>query len=196
MHYKSTLLLAAALAAPVLCAAQAAPEVAMVAAAKQSGPVAVGGAVTVQGKVKSIDKTHRTVVVVGPKGREVLIRAGAEVRNFDQVAEGDLVTLTYAKALLVELVKAKSSDILEREVQPAVARAEPGSKPGMAVEETVRIHAKVIAVDRKAQTVTLKGAQNTVKLQLSKPELLKDIKAGDHVNAVYKEAAVVQVTAQ
>ena len=196
MHFKSTLLLAAALTAPLLSAAQASPEMALMAAAKQSGPVAVGGVVTIQGKVKSIDKTNRLVVVVGPKGREALIRAGAEVRNFDQVSEGDLVTLSYAKALLVELVKTKASDILEREVQPSMVRAEPGSKPGMAVEETVRIHAKVIAVDRKAQTVTLKGAKNTVKLQLSKPELLQGIRAGDHVNAVYKEAAVVQVTAQ
>ena len=192
----NALILAAALASPLLASAQAAPELTLAAAAKQAGPVAVGGAVKVQGKVKVIDKQKRFVVVVGPKGREVLIHAGAEVRNFEQITEGDMVTLTYARALAVELVKTKASDVMVREEQPAMVRAEVGSKPGAAVEQTVRIHAKVIAVDRKAQTLTLKGAENTVTLQVSKPDLLKGIKVGHYVDAVYKEAAMLQVTPQ
>ncbi len=70
----NALILAAALASPLLASAQAAPELTLAAAAKQAGPVAVGGAVKVQGKVKAIDKQKRFVVVVGPKGREVLIQ--------------------------------------------------------------------------------------------------------------------------
>lgn len=194
MNFKTNvLILAAALASPLLVTAQSA-EVALAAAAKQAGPVAVGGAVKVQGKVKSIDKLHRLVVVVGPQGREVLIHAGEEIRNFDQVAEGDMVALTYAKALAVELVKTQASDVLVREEQPVMARAAAGDKPGAAAGRTVRIHAKVTAVNRKAQTVTLRGAQNTVTLHVSKPELLQGIQVGHHVNAVYKEAAAIEVT--
>jgi hypothetical protein len=192
----NVLILAAALASPLLSSAQSAPEVALAAVAKQAGPVAVGGAARVQGKVKAIDKQKRLVVVVGPKGREVLIHAGAEIRNFDQVAVGDMVTFTYAQALAVELVKTKASDVLVREEQPAMARAEAGDKPAAAIAQTVRIHAKVTAVNRKAQTVTLKGAQNTVTLQVSKPELLKGIEVGQYVNAVYKEAAAIEVSTQ
>ena len=62
----------------------------------------------VQGKVKSIDKKSRTVVIVGAEGKEVAMVVGEDARNFKQLRVGDLVTLTYVQALALELLKAVS----------------------------------------------------------------------------------------
>lgn len=60
-------------------------------------------AVQIQGKVKSIDKQNRSVVIVGPQSNEVTQAIGPQVRNFDQIKVGDLATLTYVQAVALEL---------------------------------------------------------------------------------------------
>ncbi|MBN8443757.1 MAG: hypothetical protein J0M28_18960, partial [Thauera sp.] len=53
--------------------------------------------------------------------------------------------------------------------------------------------ADVQQVDRKNQTVTLRGATRTVRLKIKDPEQLKLIKKGDQVEGVYAEAVAVSV---
>lgn len=86
------------LSAPLLVQAQNQPQAAVV-VEKSPGGGAVTEAVQLQGKVKSVNKKARAVVVVGPNGNEILFNLSDEVRNFDQIKVGDLVTLTYAHAL-------------------------------------------------------------------------------------------------
>lgn len=183
------------LAIPSLALAQNAPQgAAMV--AKGPNEVAAADAIQIQGKVKSIDKQNRSVVVVGPQGKEVALALGPQVRNFDQIKVGDLVTLTYAQALALELHKSVNGGKLG---QPIVAeeavRAAPGAKPAGAIERTVTLTANVTKVDQKSQMVTLKGPNRTVELKVKDPAMLQKIKVGDQVDATFTEAIAIEVTA-
>jgi len=190
-----SLILAAAFATlPLAASAQSAPQAAAL-AASAPGKAAVGEVVQLQGKVKSIDKKARSVVVVGPQGNEVLLNAGEEARNFDQIRVGDLVTLTYAQALALELHKVANNGIRERVESEDAMRTKKGEKPGVAIEKTVRVIANVVAVNPKAQTVTLRGPKRTVELAVNDPAQFKEIKVGDQVEAKYVEAIAIEVTA-
>ena len=190
-----SLILAAAFATlPLAASAQSAPQAAVL-AASAPGKAAVGEVVQLQGKVKSIDKKARSVVVVGPHGNEVLLNAGEEARNFDQIRVGDLVTLTYAQALALELRKVANNGIRERVESEDAMRTKKGEKPGVAIEKTVLVIANVVAVNPKAQTVTLRGPKRTVELAVNDPAQFKEIKVGDQVEAKYVEAIAIEVTA-
>ena len=74
-------------------------------------------------------------------------------------------------------------------------RTKKGEKPGAAIEKTVLIIANVVAVNPKAQTVTLRGPKRTVELAVNDPAQFKEIKVGDQVEAKYVEAIAIEVTA-
>ena len=186
---------AAILTLPSFVIAQNAPQgAAMV--AKGPGEVAAADAVQIQGKVKSIDKQNRSVVVVGPQGNEVSLNLGPQARNFDQIKVGDLVTLTYVQALALELRKSVNGGKLGQPIVTEQAvRAAPGNKPAGAVERTVNLTANVIKVDQKTQMVTLKGPNRTVELKVKDPAMLQKVKVGDQVDATFTEAIAIEVTA-
>jgi len=188
--------IAAALAfsMPLLAEAQNAPQGGVV-AATAPGQATVAEAVELQGKIKSIDKKNRSVVVVGAQGKEVVITVGEEARNFKQLRVGDLVTLTYLQALALELKKVENKPIGERVESQQLTRAKPGEKPAGAIERSVRVTAEVVAVDPKARTITLRGPKRTVDLAIEDPAQLKEIKVGNHVEALYIEAIGLEVTA-
>ena len=194
MNKISTLLAAAMLSLPLLSGAQQAPQT-VVAATSSPGKGAVAEAVQLQGKVKSIDKKGRSIVVVGATGNVVLLTLGEEARNFDQIRVGDLVTLTYVQALALELRKVDNSGIRERVDSEKTVRAQPGEKPAGAVEHSVRVIANVVAVNPKAQTITLRGPKRTIELAVNDPAQFKEIKVGNQVEALYTEAVAIEVSA-
>ncbi|RTZ48011.1 hypothetical protein EKL30_03280 [Candidimonas sp. SYP-B2681] len=158
------------------------------------GEAKLGDSVQLQGKVKSIDTKKRIVTVVGPRGYEVVFNLGEDVRNIEQLKVGDVVTLNYSQAVAVKLRKVPSTGIRERDESMSTVRSEPGQKPGGSIEKTVRMIADVVAINPRAQTVTLRGAQHTVDLVVRDPAQLKEMKVGNQVEAVYVEAVAIQVT--
>jgi hypothetical protein len=192
---KISLLLAAAIfAAPLTVLAQSAPQVAVI-TSQAPGKMGEADAIQIQGKVKSINKKTREVTLVGPQGNQLVIPAGEDVKNFDQIRIGDLVTLTYVQALVVELKAVENNGIRERVESVNTVAAKPGEKPAGMIEKTVRVVANVVAVNPKAQTVTLRGAKRTVELAVKDPALLKNVKIGNQVEATYIEAVALVVTA-
>jgi Cu/Ag efflux protein CusF len=190
----SLLFAASVFAAPLTAFAQSAPQAAVV-TSQSPGKMGEADAIQLQGKVKSINKKTREVTIVGPQGNQIVLPAGDEVKNFDQIRIGDLVTLTYVQALVVELKKVENSGIRERVESENRVAAKAGEKPAGMIEKTVRVVANVVAVNPKAQTVTLRGAKRTVEVGVKDPALLKDIKVGNQVEATYIEAVVLVVTA-
>jgi hypothetical protein len=184
---------ASLLAAPLFVHAQNQPQAAVI-VEKAPGAGAVTEAVQLQGKVKSIDKKARTVVVVGPNGNEIDFNLSEEVRNFDQIKVGDLVTLTFVQALALELRKTEKKEPRTRVDSENTVTAKPGQKPGAVTEKSVRVIADVVAVNPKAQTVTLRGPKRTLELAIKDPELLKNVKVGDQVEGVYTEAMALTVS--
>lgn len=192
MKFLAVALSTIAMLASPIALAQNQPQGAVI-LEKTPGGGAAAETIQLQGKVKSIDKKARKVVVVGPNGNEVEFALGDEARNFDQIKKGDLVTLTYTQALALELRKVAADGVKRVDSENAV-RSKPGEKPGVAVERTIQVTASVVAVNPKAQTITLRGPKRTVDLFLNDSAQLQNVKVGDFVEAVYVEAIALTVT--
>lgn len=187
------MLAAAVFIAPLAAHAQNQPQAA-VAVVKAPDGGGAAEAVQLQGKIKSVDKKARSVVVVGPNGNEIQLNLSDEVRNFDQIKVGDIVTLTMIHALALELRKVENSGIRERVDSENVTAAKPGEKPGVLVEKSVRVIANVVAVNAKAGIVTVRGPKRTLELAPKDPGTLKNVKVGDQVEVVYVEAVALTVS--
>ena len=129
----SLLFAASVFAAPLAAFAQSAPQAAVV-TSQAPGKMGEADAIQLQGKVKSINKKTREVTLVGPQGNQIVLPAGDEVKNFDQIRVGDLVTLTYVQALVVELKKVENSGIRERVESENRVAAKAGEKPAGMIE--------------------------------------------------------------
>ena len=146
-----------------------------------------------QGKFKSVDPKTRKVVIVGPEGRELEAVLGEEVKNFDKIKVGDIVTMTITKVIVSD-VKVINNGIKEREETVSYSRAQAGDKPAGIIEHQVKIVADVTAIDAKKNIVTFKGPYKTVQVAVG-PDVIKGIKVGNQIEAIITQNIAVQVTA-
>jgi hypothetical protein len=98
--------------------------------------------------------------------------------------------VSYAQALALELRKGGpgGGERLER-------TAAPGAAPAGPVGRQVKIVADVVLVNIRKQTVTLRGPGQRVTLKLRDPAQLKNITAGDQIEAIYTQALVMAMKA-
>ena len=184
----------AALAA--ILAAAAAPSMAQSATGVVgTGPGVAGAANTVDitATITAIDAKTREVTLKGPQGREAVITAGPEVKNFAQMKVGDEVNVKYVEALTLELKKGGGGTVGRTEKAGAEA-AKPGERPAGAAGRQVKVIADVVNVDTQNQVVTLKGPKRTVDLKVKDPQQLALIAKGDQVEATYTEAMAIAVS--
>lgn len=186
-----TLFVMAALAASSALAQQPAAGVAAV-EATAPGKGAAATVVTVSAAVEAIDKETRVVTLKGPLGNRFRVVAGPQVKNFDQIKVGDEVVVRHLEAISLELKKG-GAGIRERVESESTARAAPGQRPGAADVRRVTVVADVVAVNTRAQTVTLRGPEHTVDLRVRDPNQLKLVKVGDQVQATFTDAVAISV---
>lgn len=192
MKTRSILLAALIAAVPVLASAQQPPKTATI-VEKEKGAVAVADAVELQGTVTALDKNTRAVTIQGATGRVMTVTAGPQIKNFNKIKVGDLVTLSYVAALGLELKKG-GGRLRERIESEQSTAAKPGEKPSGSMSRTVKIIADVTEVDAGAGTITLRGPQRSVDLVVKDRELLKDVRVGDQIFATYEELTVLSIT--
>ena len=192
MKTRSILLAALIAAVPVLASAQQPPKTATI-VEKEKGAVAVADAIELQGTVTALDKNTRTVTILGATGNVMTVTAGPQVKNFNKIKVGDLVTLSYVAALGLELKKG-GGRLRERIESEQTTAAKPGEKPSGSMSRTVKVIADVTAVDAGAGTITLRGPQRSVDLVVKDRELLKDVRVGDQIFATYEELTVLSIT--
>jgi Cu/Ag efflux protein CusF len=159
--------------------------------AAERGKIEADGA-RITATVESIDQATRKVVLKGEKGGTMSFVAGPDVRNLAQVSKGDKVTVDFLQAVGVRLVKTDSK-LRERTISEDVKRAAPGQMPGGVMTREVKVVASVEAVDAKKSSVTLRGPERTLTMKVDDPAILKDVKAGDMVEAVYLEGVAIKV---
>ncbi len=183
---------AAAVAAAIAFAAPAFAQTGAVVAGTAPGKAGIAQTVKITATITAIDKATRDVTLKGPQGNEVVVTAGPEVKNFDQMKVGDHVDVQYVEALTLELKKGGGMVVARTEQKGAVG-AKPGEKPAGAVGRQLTIVADVVGVDPARQVVTLKGPQRTVDLKIADPEQFKRIAKGDQVEATYTQALAIAV---
>jgi len=159
---------------------------------KAPGKVGAAHTVNASATITAIDAKTRNVTLKGPEGKEFVVEAGPEVKNFAQLKVGDQVDLQYVEAIMVELKKGGGAPVARTE-QGGVATAKPGAKPGAMAGRRVTVVGDVIDVDAKNQLVTVKGPQRTVEFEVADPDQFKMIAKGDQIEVTYSEAMAVSV---
>ena len=187
-----SLLLSFAIVVAVASTGPAFAQTGGVIAGSAPGKVGVAQTVKVTATITAIDKKTRDVTLKGPKGNELTVSAGPEIKNFDQLKVGDLVDAQYIEALTLQLVKGGGQKVALTEKTDMVG-AKAGAQPGGAMGRQVTVIADVVALDAATQTVTLKGPNRTVDLAVKDPAQFKLIAKGDQVEAKYTQAVALSV---
>ena len=134
---------------------------------------------TVAATVIAIDKTTRLVKLRTDSGDTMTVVAGKEVKNFANIKVTDRVKAAIVEQLRVEV----TSGAAARDTQEVSSTsAKPGEQPSGTLTRSSRSTASIVAIDKTAGTVTLKGQDGniyTVKPKLK--ENLDKIQIGDQV---------------
>ena len=189
------LMLAAALLAPGSGLAEEAGQAAT-AAEPAARAVIVGEEIERKGKVLSIDRDTRTVVLEGEQGRQISIRVPEEAANFDKVSVGDPVVARYYESLALAIAPVVDAEP-GASALVAVSLAAPGATPGGVIADQVQLRAVVRAVDPEARTVTLEvpaGGERTLKAREGVD--LSNVKVGEQVSVTHTRALALSLTPQ
>lgn len=186
-------ILVAAIVSALAMAQPAIAQTSDVVVASKPGAAGIAQTVDFSASITAIDKASRTITLKGPKGDEVKVVAGPEVRNFDQLKVGDTVQAKYVESIVLELKKGGGLAVARTE-QSGVKSAKPGEKPAAVGGRQVKVVGNVTKVDAASQTVTVKGPERTIDLKVRNPEQFKLIAVGDQIEATYTEAMAVAVT--
>jgi len=168
---------------------------AVVAVETAPGVLKVAEGVQLQGKFTLVDQKTRQVVIVGPNGNEFKTTLGNEVKNFNQIKVGDIVTLTHVEILVADIKKPSKVEIRERVETEKAVTAKLGDKPAAAIERKLSIVADVTAIDEKKGTLTVRGATRTLDIKVKDPKVLKGIKVGTQIETVVTEIIAIEVSA-
>jgi hypothetical protein len=152
--------------------------------------------VTFKAKVEMVDRDKRLMTLVGPRGRSARVKAGPEVKHFDQIKAGDTLTVRYLESVAV-FVRKSGEPPAAAETQ-AVAVAAKGQKPAGMIVNTVEVTGSVESVDLAKRRVTLKGPVGTARTLKVDPSVkrLTEVKKGDQVVARQTEALALSVVTQ
>jgi hypothetical protein len=190
MNVMRAALVASAMLAVQACASAGSSRSAQAPTATEQMPVGEAAVVKVRGTIAAIDKENRTVTLQGPQGRRLTIDV-RDPRRLDEVNVGDPVVIAYFEALAVQVRKAGTATS-GMTVEEARVGSKPGETPGGAIGREITVTAAVTAVDRKAQTVTIRGPhghEETIKVR--DPKHLEGVEAGNLVELTYIQALAV-----
>ena len=174
--------LAIALIAPMLARAADKPVI-------EFGEVAV-----VTGKVVAIDRTDRSVAVLGPEGNILVLEVGKAAKNFNQIKLGDQVKLEYYEAVAIYVAADGKPPAVN--VAAVVVTAPKGMKPAGEAIEVVDVSATIQAIDAAKRTLLVKGPQgNVTPLKVDKSvKAFDQLKVGDSIHVRYTEAIAISVS--
>lgn len=163
-----------------------------------SGMMAPGGmmdatAITTTFTVQSIDAATRMITLKAPDGSIEKFKAGPEIRNFDQLHQGDMVRATVMDEIAVSMMQPGGQ-------QPAmgqanmVAVAPKGAKPGVVMVQTENLTAKVAAIDTQKRMVSLEEPSgNTRTIKVSPRVDIAQIKKGDDITLQIAQGFAIMV---
>jgi len=149
--------------------------------------------VTSTAVVQAIDQTTREVTLRDENGNVFSFVASDQVKNLSQVRVGDTVKVTYTESIAIE-VKRVERGTPDVNVAATGGSAAPGEKPAANVARTITASATIVAIDRTANRVTLRGPSGNERVvQVRDPKNLENVQVGDMVYATYTESLGVSV---
>ncbi|HTT11203.1 MAG TPA: hypothetical protein VMG60_09970 [Burkholderiaceae bacterium] len=142
---------------------------------------------TLTADVVAIDPTYRIVTLKGGNGQIVEVVAGDDVKNFDQIKIGDKLVAKYQLGISAEVTKLAGP---RERVEQTTATRDTGSASRA---HTVTILADVIATDPPKRTMTLRGPNQTVTINVENPMHFNVVNKGDRVLVTYSEAVALSL---
>ncbi len=174
MHTK-TVFFAAALTA-VLTAATAQAETGLT-----TQPIkAIAVQTQVSGVVTVVNTDTRMLTIRKADGTFEVLHAPPEVQRLDRIRIGNRVTLTETTTALIELQSGRDAGSMGIVGNTEVNRT-PGTRPAGTITDTLTLYGQITAVDPRAGTVTVRGANDTRTFEFENKQLLGSIKVGDGV---------------
>jgi Cu/Ag efflux protein CusF len=109
--------------------------------------------------VTAIDAAKRKITFVTPNDEKLVLKAGPEVANFDQIRIGDQLKVTLTEKVLVRMAKPgeKTADT----GAGLIGLAPIGAKPGLLTAEVQQATGTVTKIDLKKHKVTLQFADGS-----------------------------------
>lgn len=153
---------------------------------------AVVNSVQASATIQAIDAATRDITLLTQDGRTETLTAGPAVRNFDQLAVGDQVNVTYQEAIAVYLSAAAEASA---EIAAGVVRAEEGVAPGGALLAQGQVTAKVLELDKVARQAKLQLPGDEIRdIQIREDIDLSQVEVGDTVTVAISKALAIDVT--
>lgn len=135
--------------------------------------------VTMKASIEAIDKTLRSVTLKGPRGNLVTVYADENIKRFDQLKVGDIVTATITVAVAARIRKAGDPEPKESKESSSIFKEKIGGKAY--AESTITV--SVEEIDRTAPSVTVKTPDGRVlSFRVKNAANLKNLKVGDQVD--------------
>jgi hypothetical protein len=152
--------------------------------------------VELMGTIKEINKETREITVIGEEGELHTFTASEDVKRFDEIEVGEVITFGFYKFLKAEFRKPTEEEIAEPLV--AIADAEIAGmdmEPGAVIGAMVKAVVTIQAINLTYMYVTIKGPQgNYTTIDVEDVDLIKKLHVGQVVIMTYGEAIAVTLT--
>src|SRR5215470_4297532 len=126
------------------------------------GAIATARLRTVNLTVEALDLTNRVITLRGPQGGTLTMQVDERVKNLPQISVGDVVTVAYYEAWVLDLTKPG-----EQQTSSVMAgTAAAGQPPAGFVAQRSTIQATVTAIDAAKPSATFKGPRETAELSV------------------------------
>jgi hypothetical protein len=161
----------------------------LVASAEGQKPLSKTESVTAKATIEAIDKTNRLVTLKGPRGNLVIVEVSKDVKRFDELKVGDVVTATYSESIAVSIRK-PGEPAPPSEQETLTAR-----KEGPGATATVKLTASVVVeeIDRSVPSVTVRQSDGTVlSFRIRDVKNIEQLKIGDTVDITYTVAFLLK----
>jgi len=166
----------------------------LVGCASSPEPLEVSEVEVIEATVISVDAEARFVVLRGPAGNDVALRAGPEVRNLAQVKVGDVLRVSYYTGFVFSMAQPGEAGV---DAEIMVGRAEEGDRPGAMVGATIRQTVEILSVAADGTAVSFRDADGLVQsTDVPREEgqaFARKLKQGDLVDIQYTEAIAIAV---
>ena len=150
-------------------------------------------AVIVKATIEAIDHDTRMITLKDKNEKSQDIYAGPEVRRFDELKVGDVVTFRTTESTVFQIRKAGESAQPSVKDEPVIVRT-PGAKPaGTQIEQETKT-VMIKELDAKASSVTIMTEDGkTRSMKVKDKNLLKGLAVGDKVTITYTKAIAISV---
>jgi len=151
---------------------------------------------TMQGTVTDIAKETRDVTLKGPDGELATITAGPEIKRFDEISVGDIITFDFYTYLKAEFRAPTSAELAEPfVVLEGEGKAPEGEAPAGAVGEMVKAVVTIEVLNRPQMFAVVEGPNgNYLTIPMKDAAFMEKLNIGQVVIMTYAEAVAVSLS--